>query len=158
PYLAGPAAEMATSLILELAGADWTAAADVQGELPARPVVPFRPERADAVIGIETQRDRQFTLLETLGYDRDGDAVVAPTWRARDRRREIDVVEESARSRLEDVPFPLRARRERIGALTRDQQLRRSVEDVLVGLGFAEIYTPSLRPDDETKWRLPEPI
>jgi phenylalanyl-tRNA synthetase beta chain len=158
PYLAGRAAEMATSLILELTGAAWTGAADVQGELPARPKVTFRPERADAVIGIETPRDRQFTLLEKLGYDGDGDAVVVPTWRARDTIREIDVVEEIARFRLEDVPFTLPARREMIGALTRDQQLRRRVEDVLVGLGFAEIYTPSLRPDGDTKWKLPEPI
>ena len=30
--------------------------------------------------------------------------------------------------------------------------------DVLAGLGFAEIYTPSLRPDDDTPWKLPEPI
>jgi phenylalanyl-tRNA synthetase beta chain len=44
------------------------------------------------------------------------------------------------------------------GGLTREQQLRRRVEDTLVGLGFAETYTPSLRPDDETQWRLPEPI
>ncbi len=29
---------------------------------------------------------------------------------------------------------------------------------MLVGLGFAETYTPSLRPDDDTPWKLPEPI
>ena len=44
------------------------------------------------------------------------------------------------------------------GALTREQQLRRRVEDVLVGLGFSETYTPSLVADDETEWKLPEPI
>ena len=50
------------------------------------------------------------------------------------------------------------------GMLTREQQLRRRVEDVLVGLGFAETYTPSLRPGldpwlfEDTPWRLPEPI
>jgi phenylalanyl-tRNA synthetase beta chain len=158
PYLAGPAAEIATSLMLELTGATWTAAADVQGELPARPVIRFRPERADQVIGIATEPDRQHQLLEKLGYDADGENVVAPTWRARDTTREIDVVEEIARFRLEDVPFTLPARREMNGSLTRDQQLRRRVEDVLAGLGFAEIYTPSLRPDDETPWKLPEPI
>jgi phenylalanyl-tRNA synthetase beta chain len=158
PYLAGPAAEMATSLILELTGADWTAAADVQGELPERPVIPYRPRRADQVIGIETAADRQYGLLEKLGYEADGDDVIAPTWRARDTTREIDVVEEIARFRLEDVPFTLPARREMNGSLTREQQLRRRVEDVLAGLGFAEIYTPSLRPDDDTPWKLPEPI
>ena len=44
------------------------------------------------------------------------------------------------------------------GVLTREQQLRRRVEDALVGLGFAETYTPSLVPDDDTNWKLPEPI
>jgi phenylalanyl-tRNA synthetase beta chain len=158
PYLAGPSAELATSLILELTGASWTAAADVQGELAARPVIPYRPERADQVIGIETAADRQYALLEKLGYDAGGGEVVAPTWRARDTTREIDVVEEVARFRLQDVPFTLPARREMNGSLTREQQLRRRVEDVLAGLGFAEVYTPSLRPDDETPWKLPEPI
>ena len=84
--------------------------------------------------------------------------MIVPTWRARDVTREIDVVEEVARLRLEDVPFTLPARREMFGALTREQQLRRRVEDALVGLGFAETYTPSLVPDDETTWKLPEPI
>jgi phenylalanyl-tRNA synthetase beta chain len=44
------------------------------------------------------------------------------------------------------------------GSLTREQQLRRRVEEALVGLGFSEIYTPSLVPDDETTWKLSEPI
>ena len=35
------------------------------------------------------------------------------------------------------------------GALTPVQRLRRRVEDVLVGLGLAETYTPSLRADDQ---------
>jgi phenylalanyl-tRNA synthetase beta chain len=83
-----------------------------------------------------------------------------PTWRARDVTREVDVVEEIARFRLEDVPFTLPARRAMFGRLTRDQRLRRRVEDVLVGLGFSETYTPSLRPDDldDDALRLPEPI
>src|SRR6516165_3358747 len=54
PYLAGPSAELATRLVLELTGATWTAAADVQGELPARPVIRYRPERAHEVVGIVT--------------------------------------------------------------------------------------------------------
>ena len=158
PYLAEQAAAVATRLVLETAGGTWTADSDVKGELPVRPVITFRPERADEVIGIATPPERQYAILDRLGFDRNEGEVVAPTWRARDVTREIDVVEEIARFRLEDVPFTLPARREMNGALTRDQQLRRRVEDALVGLGFAEIYTPSLRPDDETPWKLPEPI
>jgi len=72
--------------------------------------------------------------------------------------REIDVVEEIARFRLADVPFTLPERRAMFGAMTREQRLRRRVEDTLAGLGFAETYTPSLRPDDDTTWKLAEPI
>jgi len=110
------------------------------------------------VIGLETPADDQYALLGRLGFDRDDGSVVVPTWRARDVTREIDVVEEIARFRLEDVPFTLPVRRAMFGALTREQQLRRRVEDALVGLGFSETYTPSLVADDETAWKLPEPI
>jgi phenylalanyl-tRNA synthetase beta chain len=158
PYLAAPSAELATQLLVDHAGADWTAHSDVHAGLPERPVIRYRPERADAVIGLETLADDQYALLGRLGFERDDGSVVAPTWRARDVSREIDVVEEVARFLLEDVPFTLPVRRAMFGSLTREQQLRRRVEDALVGLGFAETYTPSLVPDDETTWKLPEPI
>ena len=157
PYLAGPAANLATDLLLELTGARWVADADVQGELPQRPVVRFRPERADAVTGIATPPAEQHALLARLGFERRGGDVVVPTWRARDVTREIDVVEEVARFRLEDVPFTLPSRRAMFGTLTPVQRLRRRVEDTLVGLGLVEVYTPSLRPADGA-WTLPEPI
>jgi phenylalanyl-tRNA synthetase beta chain len=121
-------------------------------------VIRYRPERADAVTGVVTPPADQHRLLRSLGFDVEGDDVVVPSWRARDITREIDVVEEVARFRLEDVPFTLPERRAMFGTLTREQQLRRRVEEALVGLGFAETYTPSLRPDDETTWKLPEPI
>jgi phenylalanyl-tRNA synthetase beta chain len=160
PYLAPQAAALATELLVELAGARWTGDVDVHAELPARPVVRYRPERADALVGIETPPEEQHALLGELGFETPGEEVVVPTWRARDVTREVDVVEEIARFRLEDVPFTLPARRAMFGRLTREQRLRRRVEDVLVGLGFSETYTPSLRPDDldDDALRLPEPI
>jgi phenylalanyl-tRNA synthetase beta chain len=158
PYLAKPAATLATQLIVDLAGARWVGDTDIQGELPPRPVVRFRPERADRLIGVETPREEQHALLRRLGFDVEGERVVVPTWRARDVTREVDVIEEVARFRLEDVPFTLPERRAMFGTLSREQQLRRRVEYALVGLGFVETYTPSLRPDDDTTWKLPEPI
>ncbi len=158
PYLAGPAAEFASSLLLELTGASQTGASDVLERLPEPPRVSFRPPRADALIGVETDPERQYAILERLGFAREGAELIVPSWRARDVTREVDVIEEIARFRLDEVPFTLPARREMTGLLTREQQLRRRVEDTLVGLGFAEIYTPSLRPDDDTTWKLPEPI
>jgi phenylalanyl-tRNA synthetase beta chain len=158
PYLAEQAAVLATQLFVELAAARWVGHTDVQGDLPERPIVRFRPERADELIGIETPPAEQHALLGRLGFDVEGEQVTVPTWRSRDVTREVDVIEEIARFRLEDVPFTLPARRAMFGTLTREQQLRRRVEDVLAGLGFAETYTPSLRPDEQTPWKLPEPI
>ena len=68
-------------------------------------------------------------------------------WRARDVRRDIDLVEEVARFRLEDVPATLPVRQAMFGRLTHEQRLRRQVEDVLVGAGLYEAYTYSLQPE-----------
>ena len=151
---------LATQLMVETAGGALGRARRRAGRPARRPVVSFRPPRADEVTGLETPPDDQLALLGRLGFESRGGDVVSPTWRARDVVREIDVVEEIARFRMDDVPFTLPARRAMFGALTPLQRLSRRVADVLAGLGLAETYTPSLRPDDPdpNAWRLPEPI
>jgi phenylalanyl-tRNA synthetase beta chain len=160
PHLAGPAAVLATQLLVEIAGARWVGHADVKGDLPDRPAVSYRPQRADEVIGLETPPEGQRALLGRLGFESRAGEVLAPTWRARDVTREIDVVEEVARFRMDEVPFTLPARRAMFGSLTPLQRLSRRVADVLAGLGLAETYTPSLRSGDPdpAAWRLHEPI
>src|SRR5207237_626658 len=113
-----------------------------------RPGVRFRPERADAVIGIETAPAEQERTLRRLGFDVEGENVRPPTWRARDVRREIDVVEEVARFRLDDVPFRLRRREAMFGRLTKAQRIRRRIQETLVGFGYSEAYNWSLVPED----------
>jgi phenylalanyl-tRNA synthetase beta chain len=160
PYLAEQAAKLATQLIVETAGAQWVGHVDVKGDLPERPVISYRPERADQLIGLSTAPEEQTRWLERLGFEHEDGEVVTPTFRARDVTREVDVVEEVARLRLEEVPLTLPTRDAMFGALTPIQRLRRRVEDVLVGLGLAETYTPSLREEDPdpNAWKLPEPI
>jgi phenylalanyl-tRNA synthetase beta chain len=160
PHLAEPAARLATQLIVALSGARWVGHTDVRAELPERPVVHYRPERADALIGLATSPEEQRTLLERLGFDvSDSWTVTVPTWRARDVTREVDVIEEIARARLDEVPFTLPQRRQMFGRLTREQRLRRRIEDTLAGIGFSEAYTASLVPSDEhpDALALPEP-
>ncbi len=86
--------------------------------------------------------------------------MTVPTWRARDVRREIDVVEEVVRFELEDVPPTLPERTVMFGRLTHDQRLRRVVEEVLVGAGLSEAYTYSLQAEDPDPQalELPEPL
>jgi phenylalanyl-tRNA synthetase beta chain len=147
PYLAEQAAKLATQLIVEHAGARWAGHADVHAELPQPPVVRLRPERTDAVVGIETPADEQHAILRRLEFGVDGENVSVPTWRARDVTREIDVVEEVARFRLDDVPGRLPTRQAMFGRLSKHQRIRRQIEDVLVGFGYSEAYTWSLLPE-----------
>ena len=160
PHLAEPAARLCTQLLVETSGARWTGEATVRAELPAPPVVRFRPDRASALIGLEVPPGEQEGILRRLGFDVPGDGTVAvPTWRARDVTREIDLVEEVARFELDRVPFTLPRRSAMFGTLTPAQRLRRKVEDVLVGAGFSEAYTSTLvgEDGDPEALRLPEP-
>ena len=156
PYLAGPAAALATQLIVDLSGARWTGATDVQGKLPQPTVLPLRPERTSEVLGLDVPAERQEEVLARVGFEAQQNGFRVPTWRARDVTREIDLVEEVARFELPDVPFTLPSREAMFGRLTRWQRLRRVVEDVLVGCGYSEAYTPSFTPSGAVE--LPEPI
>jgi phenylalanyl-tRNA synthetase beta chain len=147
--LAGPAATYASQLLVELAGARWTGEREVRGEIPAPPVIAFRPGYTNEVLGLEVPEDEQRDRLGRLGFGVDQDWTVhTPTWRRRDVRRDIDVVEEVARFRLEHVPATLPVRQEMFGRLKHEQRLRRQVEDVLVGAGLYEAYTYSLQATD----------
>jgi phenylalanyl-tRNA synthetase beta chain len=149
PELAGQAATYATELLVDLAGARWVGEGEARGEIPPPPVIAYRPAYADEVLGLKIAETEQRERLERLGFGVDADWTVrTPTWRARDVRRDIDVVEEVARFRLEQVPLTVPKRQATFGRLTRAQRLRRLVEDVLVGAGLYEAYTYSLQADD----------
>jgi phenylalanyl-tRNA synthetase beta chain len=158
PHLAPQAAAYATELIVELAEARWTGDVDVTGRLPEPQAVQLRPERTNRLIGLQIDPAEQSRTLEKLGFEPRNGAFVVPTWRGRDVTREADLVEEVARFHLNEVPFT--TARGDAGLLTRDQRLRRFVEDVLVGAGLSEAYTSSLVPDDPgpDALRLPVPL
>jgi phenylalanyl-tRNA synthetase beta chain len=156
PYLAGPAATLATQLIVELSGARWTGDTDVQSGLPQSETIELRAERANAVLGLEVPRYEQDEILQKFGFEGGDGRFVVPTWRARDVTREIDLIEEIARFKMNDIPFTLPKREAMFGRLTRWQRLRRVVEDVLAGCGFSEAYTPTFVAEGEL--RLPEPL
>jgi len=161
PYLAEPAAVLASRMIVDLAGARMTGHIDVHSGLPERPVVRLRPERASSVIGVEISPAEQRATLEGFGFDVSDDwNVTVPTWRARDVTREIDLVEEIARPLLDRIPYSMPLRRHVRGRLSKEQRLRRLVEDVLAGAGLSEAYTWSLveSDPDPSAIRLPDPM
>jgi phenylalanyl-tRNA synthetase beta chain len=161
PYLAEPAAVLASRLIVDLAGARMTGHVDVHSGLPERPVVRLRPERSDHVIGMAVAPEEQRAILEGFEFEISPEwDITVPTWRARDVTREIDVIEEVARAVLDQVPYTMPLRRHVQGWLSREQRVRRLVEDVLVGAGLSEAYTWSLVASDPhpDAIRLPDPM
>jgi phenylalanyl-tRNA synthetase beta chain len=156
PHVAGPAATYATQLIVELGGARWTGAEDVQAELPEPAVIRLRPARASELMGLDVAAEEQSEILGRIGFDQLEKGFRVPTWRARDVTREVDLVEEVARFKLPEIPFTLPRRDAMFGRLTRAQRLRRLVEDALVGAGYAEAYMPSFVAEGDV--RLPEPL
>jgi phenylalanyl-tRNA synthetase beta chain len=156
PHVAGPAATYATQLIVELSGARWTGAEDVQTELPEPAVIRLRPVRASGLMGLEVAEEEQAEILGRIGFEQLKAGFRVPTWRARDVTREVDLIEEVARFKLSEIPFTLPTREAMFGRLTREQILRRRVEDVLVGAGYAEAYTPTFVAEGDLQ--LPEPL
>jgi phenylalanyl-tRNA synthetase beta chain len=161
PYLAENASVLASRMLVDLAGARLTGHTDVHDGLPPRPVVRLRPARASKLIGVDVPPNDQRATLEALGFDVSSDwDVTVPTWRSREVTREVDVIEEVARPLLDQIPYTMPLRRHVRGRLTKEQRLRRVVEDTLVGAGLSEAYTWSLvasdpRPD---AIRLPNPM
>jgi phenylalanyl-tRNA synthetase beta chain len=161
PYLAENAAALASRLLVDLTGARMTGHVDVHDGLPEPPVVRLRPERASALIGIDVPPEDQRATLTDFGFDVSDDwDVNVPTWRARDVTREVDVIEEVARPLLDQLPYTMPLRRHVQGRLTKEQRLRRVVEDALVGAGLSEAYTWSLvaSDPDPKAIRLPSPM
>jgi len=161
PEAAALSATYASQLLAALAGARWTGEAELRSEPAAPTVIAYRPAYATATVGLEIAEDEQRERLGRLGFQATDDwSVTVPTWRARDVRRDIDVVEEVGRFRLEDVPATLPRRQAMYGRLTHEQRLRRLVADVLVGAGMYEAYTYSLQHDDPdpNALSLPEPL
>ena len=105
--------------------------------------------------------DEQRSTLRGFGFDVSDDwKVTVPTWRARDVTREADLIEEVARPLLDRLPLTMPLRRHVRGRLTKEQRLRRAVEDTLVGAGLSEAYTWSLVATDPSAdaIRLPSPM
>jgi phenylalanyl-tRNA synthetase beta chain len=156
PHVAGQAASYATQLIVELTGGRWTGGEDVEGDLPKPAVIRLRPERASGLMGLEVPAEEQAEILGRIGFGQLKSGFRVPSWRARDVTREVDLIEEVARFKLPEIPFTLPRREAMFGRLTREQRLRRRVEDVLVGAGYAEAYTPTFAAEGDL--RLPEPL
>lgn len=125
---------------------------DVHPRPHEAPVVSLRPSRATHLLGIPFTKDRITELLEPLGYavaDGGDDLlkVTVPGFRSYDTLREVDLIEEIARTHGYDA-FPEALGPYRPGTVPDHPlfELEDALRRCLVGEGLTEAQTPSLGP------------
>lgn len=157
--------ELATGLIMKVAGGSVDGSPVFVGREPARPSsVDLRPARAERLLGDGVPAEEMTRLLTSVGFAVQAGAnghlrVTPPSWR-RDIWRDVDLVEEIARLRgydvLSDAVSPFRP------GTVPDHHVHvtgRRVRDALVGEGLAEVRPlPFVRGDDETHVRVANPL
>jgi phenylalanyl-tRNA synthetase beta chain len=167
------AIQRATQLLLELAGgmaAPMHVTESVSRPL-ARPPVPFRPERANRVIGALIESASMQRILRSLGMHVDAREstwqVTPPSWRF-DIAIEEDLIEEVARIHgFENVPETPLAIRSTMRPATEHRVPVDRLKDTLANRGYFEAVTYSFvdpdvqklfDPDDANPLTLSNPI
>ncbi len=157
PELCMRAQRLASRLMVELCGAKlMPGTIDVAGEIPASPEIRLRAARVEGLLGMKIEQADQIGYLERLGFGVeacDEDLLVTvPPERHHDVTREVDLIEEVGRVHGFDrhLPTTLPAVPEKVGGLSREQQLRRRAEDALRDLGFDQVVGWSFTDPGET--------
>ncbi|HEY8083157.1 MAG TPA: phenylalanine--tRNA ligase subunit beta [Solirubrobacterales bacterium] len=146
PDLCLRAQKIASQLMIDLCGAKLVPGTiDVAAEIPAPPSISLRAGRVEGLLGMRVEQADQIAYLERLGFgvEPDGDdlMVEVPADRHYDVTREVDVIEEVARVHGldEHLPSTLPGSAGQMGGLSREQKLRRRLEDAMRDLGFDEV-------------------
>jgi phenylalanyl-tRNA synthetase beta chain len=161
PELCMRAQRIASRLLVDLCGAKLVPGTiDVAAEIPPAQQLRLRAARVEGLLGMTIGQTDQAAYLERLGFgvEPGGDdlAVTVPPDRHHDVTREVDLVEEVARVHGldETLPSTLPAVGQ-VGGLSREQRLRRRVEDALRDLGFDEAVGWSFTdPGEATRLRI----
>ena len=156
------AADYAAALIAELAGG--TVAPGIVDAYPAPAsarTLPLHVERTNRLLGTDMPAGEMAGILSRLGLtvpaDDDELTVTVPTWRP-DLEREIDLVEEVVRLHgMENVTSTLPAGRGRVGGLSPEQAVKRTIGAALRAAGLSETIGLSFS-DPEDLSRLEWPL
>ena len=140
-----PAINRACQLVEELGCGEVVGGMiDVVGNVKAPTVLPFRPEKINAFLGIDISKEEMAGYLETIEFkvDLDKMEITVPSFRP-DIEAEADVAEEVARFYgYNKIPTTLIANSETTkGSYSPIQKFRKDLGTMLTSQGMYEIYT-----------------
>ena len=152
-----PGLDLATDMILKLAGGE-PSRAKVAGKAPAaKRVIPFELSRVEKLTGLKLKDSEIKMILEKLGCELEekgkGFKFTIPTWRP-DLHGPADLVEEVVRiAGLDRIPATPMPRVDGVArpVLTERQKRSRRARRMLAGRGLVEAVTWSFIPRDAAK-------
>ncbi len=145
------AAERACELI-ELLGAGevMDGVIDIVAVEPKKVRLQLEPERINALLGTDIDRDFMVKVLEKLEFTMDGSTIVVPSFRS-DIEHYADIAEEVGRfygyDRIKPTVFKGAAA---LGGYLPKQKFEREINEICRGLGFYEVMTYSF--GSRTAW------
>ena len=162
------AVRRAVEIILATAGGVCESeAADCHPRPWVEPEVTLRLSRIERLLGVPFTEESVKSLIEPLGFSVDrakglGEdrlLVAVPGWRSYDVTREVDLIEEIARTHGYDA-FPDDLGAYRPGTVPDHPlfQLEDRLRNAMVGRGFYEAQTPSFVPAGEGEVRVSNPV
>ena len=155
-----------TGLIVDICGGEPSAALLVGKPPVERRTISFDFARTKALGGIDVPEQRQREILESLGFELEGNEVSIPTWRS-DVEGPADLVEEVARiAGYDNVPSTPLDRTPGVArpTATRSQLIERQVRRTAAARGMDEAVTWSFVSEAEAEafgggeWSLANPI
>ncbi len=153
-----PAVDRACELV-ELLGAGEVVdgVIDILNFVPQPTVLTLEPEKINALLGTEVDRETMVSILKSLDFTVGGDQVTVPSWRG-DVRRMADLAEEVARFYgYNNIPTTLMRGQTTLGGFSPAEQVERRLGASCRALGFDEIITYSfISPTYYDKIRWPQ--
>ena len=122
------------------AGKAVDAKIDIYPEKEKQKIIPFEPERVNALLGMNISKEEMIDILTKLGIKVQGDKLEIPYFRT-DLNMTADIAEEIIRiygyNKLNSTLINAEST---VGSKTKLQKLQDKIKDLLVEKGFSEMY------------------
>ena len=113
---------------------------DIYPEKETQKIIPFEPEKVNALLGMNISKEEMIDILTKLGIEVKGEKLVIPYFRV-DLERTADIAEEIIRIHgYNTLNSTLINAESTVGAKTKLQKLQDKIKDLLVQKGFSEMY------------------